>query len=67
MRIKVEIETVHIENDNGREIEGIRATCTRCEHSTESFGTGPGSVRRCLALMREECPNAERNFYAAED
>jgi hypothetical protein len=43
------------------------ATCDRCEHMTESAGSGPESVRRCLALMREECPQEEGNFYEAED
>lgn len=36
-------------------------------HETQSFGTSEASVRRCLALMREECPNGENNFYIAED
>ena len=33
------------------------------DHSTESYGTGDKSVKRCLALMRDECPMGENNFY----
>lgn len=42
---------------------GVRAECLRCSHVTESAGTGEASRRRCLALMREECPGDEENFY----
>ena len=42
---------------------GVVACCGRCGHSTTSFGTGEASVRRCLALLREECPRGEINFY----
>jgi hypothetical protein len=41
------------------------ATCSRCGHQTESYGNSGASVRRCLALMREECPRGGANFYVA--
>lgn len=63
MQVKCEIEEVDLENEHGTVVEGLRATCDRCLHETESFGTGPASQKRCLALMREECPKGERNFY----
>ena len=68
-RIPVEIEEVSdIEDEDGREREGVRATCTECDHVTESFGTGPGSKKRCLALMKEECPNGSgKNWYFDEE
>lgn len=62
MRIGVDIEETELEGDYG-DVEGIGATCTRCGHCTESFGTSRASVLRCLALMREECPEEEANFY----
>ncbi len=65
MKVACEISEESMENDDGREVDGIRATCSRCGHGTESFGTGAASVKRCLALMREECPERESNFYAA--
>jgi hypothetical protein len=45
----------------------VKATCSKCGHETESYGTDPPSIRRCLALVREECPAGERNFYVEAD
>ena len=67
MKVPCSIDFVDLENDDGREIEGVRATCSRCGNETESFGGESVSVRRCLVLMREECPEGEVNFYVAED
>ena len=67
MKVACEIEERDLENEDGREIQGVAATCSRCGHETESFGTGEASVRRCLVLLREECLKGERNFYVAED
>jgi len=52
-----------IEDENGRIFRGVRVTCTKCNHSTESFGQSKRSVKRCLALLCEECPNNEENWY----
>jgi hypothetical protein len=67
MRIRCSIEETTLENDNGRDIAGVTATCSRCGHSTESFGTDEPSVLRCLALLNDECPEGEDNFYIADD
>lgn len=67
MKVRCSFEECDLENDDGREQPGVRATCCRCGHETESFGTGDASYRRCLVLMREECPNGESNFYVDED
>ena len=66
MRVECEIDYIDLENDNGYEVEGVSATCSRCDHSTESYGTSDASIRRCLVLLREECPNGEENYYAEE-
>lgn len=66
-RVEVKIEEVELDNDEGREVPGVRATCSECDHETESFGTGERSRRRCLALMREECPEDRENFYVDSD
>lgn len=64
--MKVECSISEIPHpDNGR--PAVQATCSRCEHKTVSFGTGEGSRKRCLVLLREECPEEERNFYVDED
>jgi hypothetical protein len=66
VKVTAIIEETMLEGDYG-EVEGIGATCSRCDHITESFGTTGSSRRRCLALLREECPRGESNFYVAED
>lgn len=67
MKVPCKISDVMLENDNGFEVEGVVAECSQCGHVTESFGTSDASVKRCLALMGEECPGAESNFYVEEE
>lgn len=66
-RVEIEIEEVQLTNENGREQAGVRAVCSRCDHETVSFGTSDRSRRRCLVLMREECPQGEENYYVDPD
>lgn len=66
MRVAVEIEEVVLQNKDDHYVEGFVARCSRCQHETESFGTSERAVKRCLALLREECPNDENNFYVEE-
>lgn len=66
MRVPCEVEEVELEGDYGT-VDGVMATCSRCGHTTESFGTSERSVKRCLVLMREECESEESNFYVADD
>jgi hypothetical protein len=63
MKVNCDIEEVELEDDRGQMRPGVRATCSRCDHQTESFGTGEKSRKRCLVLLREECPRNEENFY----
>ncbi len=67
MRVKCEIDETELASDYGGLTAGVTATCSRCAHETESFGTEEVSINRCLVLMREESPRAERNFYVAID
>jgi hypothetical protein len=67
MRVLCTIEETELENDEGRTVDGVEATCSRCEHTTESYGTDTPSRRRCLVLLREECPMGEHNFYVDEE
>lgn len=67
MKVPVEIDEVELTTDTDKVIDGIRAECQRCGHSTESYGTSEASVKRCLALMREECPEGENNFYVEDE
>jgi hypothetical protein len=45
--------------------QGVTVTCEKCGLEMESFGTSEASVRRCLALLREECE--ENNFYTVDE
>ncbi len=65
MNVSCEIEETELEGDHAM-VAGIRASCSRCGHETESFGTSERSIQRCLALMREECPSGANNFYVAD-
>lgn len=67
MNIKAEIDDVTLTNDEGYPVRGTCATCTRCGHQEESFGTSEGSVSRCLVLLRENCPGGRRHFYIVDD
>ena len=66
-RIKCEIEYITLENDDGMPVDSVVVACGRCGHQTQSFGTTGASVRRCLALLREECPKGQVNFYRCDD
>lgn len=59
------IDETTLTNENGYDVEGVVATCNKCGATTESFGTSDSSINRCLALMNEECPRGENNFYKA--
>lgn len=60
MEVECEIQELVLEDGM---MDGVMAECGNCGHQTTSNGTGEASIRRCLALMREECPEGERNFY----
>lgn len=65
---KVECEVLYSTdfNDDGVEVDCVVAICSRCGHETTSWGDGTASVKRCFAVMSEECPNSENNFYVQE-
>ncbi len=65
--IKVTVEEVELENSNGHEVSGVKARCQECHHEVQSFGTSERSVKRCMFLLRDECPygkeEGQSNFY----
>jgi ribosomal protein S27E len=63
MKVEVEVEEVQIETDDGRLVDSVKVTCSRCQHEVEVFGTSDASVKRGCVMLREECPRGERNFY----
>ena len=66
MKVGCDVEHTDMENDHGREIPAVVVTCSRCGHQTCSYGQTDASVRRCFALMHEECPEKENNYYTEE-
>lgn len=67
MKVQCRLEDIELENDDGRSIPGVQTTCSRCHHATQSFGDSSASIRRCLAMLREECPHGESNYYTVEE
>jgi hypothetical protein len=65
--VNAEVRFLPLKNDNGRAQAGVEVTCTQCGHIERAFGEGPRSVKRCLAMLRENCPEDETNFYTVED
>ena len=61
--VKTTKDYVDLEGDYGN-VEGVELTCEKCGHSEESFGTDEPSLLRCAALLRENCPMRESNFYS---
>ena len=64
-KVDCEVRGVEVEF-NGRPIDGVEATCTQCGHTEESGGTSNKSVKRCLVMMRRNCPQNEENFYVSD-
>lgn len=60
------VNFVDLEGDFDNYIEGVEVTCSRCGHSTVSYGVSDSSIKRCLALMGKDCPRAESNWYEQE-
>lgn len=54
-----------LEGDRGL-AQGIKLTCSRCEHVVECFGITERSERRAAIMLREGCPREERNFYTTD-
>lgn len=65
-KVECDVEYETLENDEGRMIDGVVVSCSLCGHTVESFGRSGRSIRRCLALLSEECPEGVSNYYTAE-
>jgi hypothetical protein len=65
-KVEVTFEEVELQGEH-RTVDGVEATCSKCDHTTESFGTGAASRRRCPALLREGCPENLENHDVDPD
>ncbi len=66
-RIRCVVTEGEVENEKGRMVPGVIVRCGECDHVEEAFGTSERSVKRCLVLLRENCPRGEENYYVSED
>lgn len=65
-KVNCQVEYTTDYNDNRREIDCVIVTCSKCGYQTTSWGHGVDSVKRCMAIMNEECPECENSFYVEE-
>ena len=65
-KVECEVSATEVEIDD-RTLDGVEVECGRCGHIEEAAGTTERSVKRCLAMLRENCPNGESNFYVADE
>jgi hypothetical protein len=61
-KVTAVLDYVEVEGDYGIS-DGVEVTCDRCGYSEQSLGTSDGSLLRCAALLRENCPRGEKNYY----
>lgn len=67
MTIECEVRAVTLTNDRGRPVDGVEATCSQCDHCESAYGESDRSIRRALAMLRENCPRGEENYYVETD
>jgi hypothetical protein len=61
------IDNTYAENEREFDQECVVAECSACGHQEQSWGHGDKSVRRCLVLMGQNCPEGRSdNFYILE-
>jgi len=65
-KVECEIDYTTDENDDNRKVDCVIVTCLKCGHETRSWGHGDACVKRCMAVMNEECPESENNFYVEQ-
>ena len=66
-RIECEVRHTVSPKDSGLMVAGVEVTCNECGHCERSFGETELSVRRCLALLRENCPEGDDNYYVTDE
>jgi len=63
MRVDVSVDEIEMEGDYSNTVDGVEVTCNRCGHCVEVFGTSSKSILRGCIMLRDECPQGEKNFY----
>jgi hypothetical protein len=65
VRVLCEVSEEELDTEHGP-VAGVVVICTRCGYEVSSFGTTEASIKRCFAILHEECPEEESNFYIEE-
>ena len=65
-QIECDVHFFDKDNEKGSTTPAVQITCGLCGHSVEVFGQGEGSVKRGLAMLREECPKGKKNWYVED-
>lgn len=66
-RVHCDLDEMELEGETGRLIPSTKVTCSKCDHSAEVYGTSSASIRRGLAMLKEECPLDENNWYYTDE
>jgi hypothetical protein len=64
--VKCRIHKTIWETHKAGRYDSTRATCSICNNSTSSHGSGDKSVNRCLVLLKNSCPMGANHFYVAD-
>lgn len=51
------------ENDDGIEVDCVRACCPRCGHEEMAWGDSEASLRRALVTLKENCRCRSSDYY----
>lgn len=62
MKVHVDIEETEFEGDYSS-VDGILATCSRCNLKVEVYGTEEASKKRACATLKEDRLRGEKNYY----
>lgn len=66
VHVKCRIHKTIWERHKAGRYDSTRATCSVCNNSTSSYGSGDKSVNRCLVLLKNSCPIGANHFYVAD-
>lgn len=62
-RVDARVEENDVYGTDYGDGEGVEATCLKCGHIEAARGTSESSRLAALALLHENCPRGENNFY----
>jgi hypothetical protein len=67
MTVDIEITETGGSDDPADGPAKLIAKCGRCNHEVSVYGHSERSRRRAAAMLREQCPEEENNYYRDSD